>query len=98
MAMTKAQARANMKKFKASDGLEVAYALDDYTDPWRTPETVILIHAAMGSSTRFYAWVPHLARDFRVLRIDMRGHGLTQMPGPDQLSVDRIVKDIVELA
>ena len=71
-----------MNKFKASDGLEIAYALDDYTDPWRPADTVILVHAAMGSSIRFYAWVPQLARDFRVARIDMRGHGATPLPGP----------------
>ena len=87
-----------MNGFKASDGLEIAYALDDYTDPWKPADTVILVHAAMGSSKRFYAWVPHLARDFRVVRIDMRGHGATQVPGPDQLSQERIVKDIAELA
>ena len=88
----------SMQKFKASDGLEIAYALDDYTDPWRKADTVILVHAAMGSSTRFYAWVPHLAGDFRVARIDMRGHGATGIPGPDQLSVERIVEDVAELA
>lgn len=87
-----------MHRFKASDGLEIAYALDDYTDPWREAGTVILVHAAMGSSTRFYAWVPHLAGDFRVVRIDMRGHGATAIPGPDQLSVERIAKDVAELA
>ena len=87
-----------MNKFKASDGLEIAYALDDYTDPWKPADTVILVHAAMGSSKRFYAWVPHLAREFRVVRIDMRGHGATQVPGPDQLSQERIVKDVAELA
>ena len=92
------QARWAMQKFKASDGLEIAYALDDYTDPWKPSDTLILIHAAMGSSKRFYAWVPHLARDFRVLRIDMRGHGQTETPGPSQLDQQRIVKDIVELA
>ena len=86
----------SMNKFRASDGLEIAYALDDYTDPWRTVETVILVHAAMGSSTRFHAWVPHLAGDFRVVRIDMRGHGETQVPGPDQLSQALLVADSVE--
>jgi 3-oxoadipate enol-lactonase len=91
-------ARWEMQKFKASDGLTIAYALDDYTDPWRPADTVILVHAAMGSSRRFYAWVPHLARDFRVVRIDMRGHGATDVPGPDQLDQTRIVKDVVELA
>jgi pimeloyl-ACP methyl ester carboxylesterase len=87
-----------LQKFKASDGLEIAYVLDDYTDPWRAVDTVILVHAAMGSSTRFYAWVPHLAGDFRVVRIDMRGHGATQAPGPDQLSPQRLVQDVAELA
>jgi pimeloyl-ACP methyl ester carboxylesterase len=28
----------------------------------------------------------------------MRGHGRTQIPGPDQLSVERLAKDVVELA
>ena len=87
-----------MNKFKASDGLEIAYTVDDYADPWRPADTVVLVHAAMGSSLRFYAWVPHLARDFRVVRIDMRGHGATQMPGPDQLSVPRLARDVAELA
>ena len=76
-----------------------AYALDDYADPWRPVDTVILVHAAMGSSVRFYAWVPCLARDFRVVRIDMRGHGATQIPGPgQQLTVERLAQDVVELA
>jgi pimeloyl-ACP methyl ester carboxylesterase len=92
------EARWQMQKFKASDGLTIAYALDDYTDPWKGAETVILVHAAMGSSRRFYAWVPHLARDFRVVRIDMRGHGQTEVRGPGQLDRQRIVRDIVELA
>src|SRR6476620_6941885 len=91
-------ARWEMQTFRASDGLEIAYAVDDYTDPWRPADTLILVHAAMGSSKRFYAWVPHLARDFRVVSIDLRGHGARGIPGPDQLSPERLVKDVVELA
>jgi pimeloyl-ACP methyl ester carboxylesterase len=87
-----------MNRFKASDGVEIAYALDDYTDPWRPADTVILVHAAMGSSVRFYAWVPQLARDFRVARIDMRGHGATPLAGSAQLTVERLAQDVVELA
>ena len=87
-----------MHCFKASDGLDIAYALDDYTDPWRPAPTVILVHAAMGSSLRFYAWVPHLARDFRVVRIDMRGHGATALLATAALSVERLAQDVVELA
>lgn len=87
-----------MNRFTASDGVPIAYALDDYTDPWQPAQTVILVHAAMGSSVRFYAWVPHLARNFRVARIDMRGHGETALADNAALSVERLARDVVELA
>lgn len=92
------QSQPTMQTFRASDGLRIAYVVDDYTDPWTTPETLILSHAAMGSSRRFYAWVPHLMRRYRVVRIDHRAHGASEVPGPDQLSGERLAKDIVELA
>src|SRR5215218_7281313 len=87
-----------MHTMTASDGLKLAYSVDDFTDPWAPAETLILIHAAMGSSRRLYKWVPILARHFRVVRPDMRGHGQTEIPGPDQLTVKRLAKDVVELA
>ena len=89
---------SDMHTFTASDGLKLAYAIHDYTDPWRAPETLILIHAAMGSSRRLYKWVPILARHFRVVRPDMRGHGRSEIPGPKQLTVERLAQDVVELA
>ena len=82
----------------ASDGLKLRYAVDDYSDPWRPQETVFLLHAAMGSSRRLYKWVPILSRHFRVVRPDMRGHGQTQIPGADQLTVKRLAMDVAELA
>ena len=53
-----------MQHFTASDGLKLAYAVDDFSDPWRPQETLILIHAAMGSSRRLYKWIPALSRHF----------------------------------
>ena len=29
-----------MNRFTASDGVPIAYALDDYTDPWQPAQTV----------------------------------------------------------
>jgi len=86
-----------MEMFRASDGLRLSYVIDDYTDPWRKSEALVMLHAAMGSSRRFYAWVPHLARDFRVIRLELRGHGESELPGPDQLTFERLTKDVVEL-
>ena len=87
-----------MQTMTASDGLKLAYAIDDFSDPWAPQETLILIHAAMGSSRRLYKWIPALARHFRVVRPDMRGHGATAIPGPDQLSLTRLTQDVIELA
>jgi pimeloyl-ACP methyl ester carboxylesterase len=84
--------------FPTSDGIRIAYTIDDFTDPWRTPETLLLLHAAMGSSKRWYAAVPALARHYHVLRMDLRGHGESQVP-PAQppLTMDRLVQDVREL-
>ena len=89
---------SEMHTHVASDGLKLRYAVDDYSDPWRPPETLFLLHAAMGTSRRLYKWVPILSRRFRVVRPDMRGHGQTEIPGPGQISVTRLAKDIAELA
>ncbi len=86
-----------MDKFTASDGLRLSYCVDDYTDPWRMRDTLVMLHAAMGSARRFYAWVPHLARDFRVVRLELRGHGESEIPGPDQLTFERLTRDVIEL-
>ena len=43
-----------MERFAASDGLTLAYYVDDFTDPWRTPDTLLLLHAAMGSALRWF--------------------------------------------
>jgi 3-oxoadipate enol-lactonase len=59
--------------FTTSDGLSLAYYIDDFTDPWKPAPTLLLLHAAMGSARRYFAWVPHLCRDYRVVRLDLRG-------------------------
>src|SRR5262249_13987745 len=50
-----------------------------------------------GRSRRYFAWVPHLARDWRVVRTDLRGHGRSQVPSAEQmLTLDRLVLDVAE--
>jgi pimeloyl-ACP methyl ester carboxylesterase len=57
-----------------------------------------MLHSAMGHSRRFYAMVPPLARQFRVIRMDLRGHGGSQVPPDDPpLTMSRLVQDVVEL-
>ena len=84
--------------FTTSDGVRIAYAVDDFTDPWKPSATVVLLHAAMSSKARFHAWVPPLARHFRVVRMDARGHGESEAPGADKpVTIERLTRDVVEL-
>jgi pimeloyl-ACP methyl ester carboxylesterase len=81
----------------ASDGVRLFYRYDDYTDPWTDAPLLVLVHPGLGSSARLFGWVPHLARRYRVVRPDVRGHGKSE-PGLDQpLTQERLARDLVEL-
>lgn len=87
-----------MQGFFENGGLRMSYHVDDYTDPWAQPQTVVLLHGAMSSARRFYAWVPRLSRHYRVVRLDLRGHGDSEVPAADaRVSLDDLVSDAVAL-
>ncbi len=88
----------NTRFFTARDGARIAYHVDDHTDPWREPDTLLLLHAAMGNSRRWFQWVPALSRRYRVVRMDLRGHGASQRPAPEEpFSLGHLVDDALEL-
>jgi len=87
-----------MPSLQTSDGLRLAYCVDDFTDAWTAPATVVMLHSAMGSARRMARMVPALARHFRVVRPDLRGHGQSQVPPEEPpLSMPRLVADMAEL-
>jgi 3-oxoadipate enol-lactonase len=87
-----------MESFIASDGVRLGYCIDDFADPWRKAPILLLLHAAMGSARRYYAWVPLLCRHYRVVRMDLRGHGSSQIPPSNrELTLERLVSDVTEL-
>lgn len=83
---------------RTSDAVGIAYYIDDFTDPWKQPQTLFLLHSAMSSARRLYAMVPHLARKYRVVRMDLRGHGNSEVPASDlPLTLERLTQDLIEL-
>src|SRR5215212_6227193 len=87
-----------MPTMRIGDDLDMHYVIDDYTDPWRKPETVLMLHGNAESGAVWFGWVPQLARHYRVVRPDMRGFGAsTPMPREYAWTLDRIVDDYVEL-
>ncbi|MBI2908960.1 MAG: alpha/beta fold hydrolase [Chloroflexi bacterium] len=65
---------------KLEDSLETYYEVDDFTDPWKMPETIVLHHGMGKNSRMWYGWVPVLARRYRVVRFDARGFGQSSAP------------------
>ena len=83
-----------MPNFRPSPDLDMHYEAEDFTDPWRRPETILLLHGNAESGLAWWAWVPHLARHYRVVRPDMRGFGQsTAMPREYPWTLDRLVED-----
>ena len=83
-----------MPSFRPSPDLEMHYEVDDFTDPWTTPETVLLLHGNAESGLAWWRWVPKLARQYRVVRPDMRGFGRSSpMPRDFPWTLDRLIED-----
>ncbi len=85
-----------MPNVKIDATLDMHYEMDDFTDPWTDPPVAVMHHGIAKSSRFWYAWVPHLARRFRVYRIDARGFGQSSVPPPDfRLSLDSYTSDLL---
>jgi len=87
-----------MPTHRVAPDLDMFYLVDDYTDPWKPPETVLMLHGLAESCAAWFAWVPHLARHFRVVRPDLRGFGdSTAMPVDYPWDMNRVVDDVMAL-
>ncbi len=60
---------------------QLHYLIDDHTDAWTKPDTVLFVHGFTECTEAWRAWVPHFSRPYRMLRIDQRGFGLST-PAP----------------
>ena len=78
------------QSFTASDGVQIAYR-----DTGRgTP--IVLLHGLMAHAG-FFQGQAALADDFRIIAVDLRGHGASLAAG-EPPSVERMAADIAELA
>ncbi len=81
--------------FEVEPGVKLHYVVDDFTDPWRPAPAVLMVHGLAESVDAWRGWVPHLARGYRVVRMDVRGFGRsTPMPENYAWSMDRLLEDI----
>jgi len=71
-----------MATLQIDPGAEIFYEDQWFGEPWVRPETALLIHGISESSQAWFGWVPHLSREMRVLRPDLRGFGRSTVPRP----------------
>mgnify|MGYP001409761814 CR=1 FL=1 len=84
-----------MPLIRTAPDLETFWRIDDFTDPWTQAPWIVLMHGVAETSDAWYAWIPHLARRYRVLRFDVRGFGRSSpMPRDHQWSLARIGDDL----
>jgi pimeloyl-ACP methyl ester carboxylesterase len=70
---------------------------DWFGEPWRKPEAVVLIHGALESGVVWFAWVPTLAKEYRVLRPDLPGCGLSAVPAGFEWSFPSLARYVASV-
>lgn len=74
------------------------YTIDDHTDAWTRPETVLFVHGFTETTEAWRAWVPHFSRRYRVIRIDQRGFGRSgAVPADYSLTTELYVEDLAAM-
>jgi pimeloyl-ACP methyl ester carboxylesterase len=84
-----------MHKVEIRPGVAMAYEDHWFGKPWTAPETVVMVHGNAESSRAWTPWVPHLAGQYRVIRLDMPGFGASTEPPGYGWSAEELAADIV---
>jgi pimeloyl-ACP methyl ester carboxylesterase len=83
------------------NGQRTHYICDDFTDPWKPRETILIQHGFGRHANFWYHWIPVLSSKFRVIRRDLRGHGFSSFPFPEEkqkyrYDTDTIIGEVVD--
>lgn len=76
------------------DGLKVHYRDEGN----REAKPLVLVHGFSASLHTWEPWVEVLKDDFRVISLDLPGHGLTRNPSPDKMNVSYFAEAVGEVA
>jgi pimeloyl-ACP methyl ester carboxylesterase len=73
------------------------YREDWLGEPWRRPEPAVLIHGNDESSVEWYAWVPRMAQEYRLIRPDLPGLGHSNVPRGFEYSLANLATFITQV-
>jgi pimeloyl-ACP methyl ester carboxylesterase len=80
-------------------GQKTHLIIDDFTDPWRPSETILIQHGFARHAAFWYHWIPPLSAHYRIIRRDARGHGLSSSPSLGSsyaYTLDTILDEIID--
>jgi len=84
----------NSQFMTLADGLKVHYR----DEGKREGETLVLVHGFSASLHTWEPWVEALKDDYRIISLDLPGHGLTRNPSPDKMNVAYFAEAVGEVA
>jgi len=78
----------------------IHYDTVDLTPPWKGPAETIIFHHGVGFDGRIWRpWLPLLADRFRLIWLDVRGHGRSTVPPPGHAwSLSELAADLLAVA
>jgi 3-oxoadipate enol-lactonase len=76
---------------------DLFYREDWLGEPWRKPEPVVLIHGNDESSVEWYAWVPRMAQEYRLIRPDLPGLGHSNVPRGFEYSLANLATFVTQV-
>lgn len=76
------------------DGLKVHYR----DEGPRTGKPLVLVHGFAASLHTWEPWVERLKQDYRVISLDLPGHGLTRTPAPEKMNIPYFAEAVGEVA
>lgn len=83
---------------KLANGAELAYDDLDFGPPWQTREPVVLVHGFTKNRRFWYEWLPELAKQYRVINVDIRGHNdSSPLPADFKMALTPFSDDLAQL-
>jgi pimeloyl-ACP methyl ester carboxylesterase len=76
---------------------ELFYREDWFGEPWRKPETAVLIHGNDESSLVWYGWLPRMGQEFRLIRPDLPGFGRSKVPARFEWSLKSLATFVAQV-
>jgi len=76
---------------------DLFYREDYFGEPWRKPETAVLIHGNDESSVVWYGWLPRMGQEFRLIRPDLPGFGRSKVPARFEWSLKSLATFVAQV-